>query len=120
MDREEYEKYLLGEHWQRVRRKTLEWTEGRCIRCGALADDCHHTTYRSLGHEARGDVIPVCSDCHKFLSGRSSYDPTAEEPTFPQETPQPDCQQCRMPAEIEVEGQPWCRSCYAQVAAPDE
>ena len=75
MNHEEYENYLAGDHWQQVRRETFETTEGRCIRCGDLADDCHHTTYRSLGHEAPGDVIPVCERCHEFLSGKSKYDP---------------------------------------------
>jgi hypothetical protein len=41
------------------------------------------------------------------------------QPCFTEEMPQPDCDHCGLPAEIEVEGTPMCRGCYADIMSPD-
>jgi hypothetical protein len=53
-----------------------EWTarhggERRCLVCGTAwslrRDDLHHRSYDRLGHEAHGDLIPLCRACHRAL-----------------------------------------------------
>ncbi len=113
--------YLHTDHWHRVQQVVYARNEGRCERCDRHdMEHVHHNHYFSLWHELDdpGSVMGVCSDCHSFLHGRSSYDPTAEEPCFTEETPQPDCERCGMPAEIEIDGTPMCRECYAKIVLP--
>jgi hypothetical protein len=117
------EKYLRSEHWHAVQQVVYRRNGGRCERCDKHdIDDVHHVHYYSLFHELDDptSVTGVCSYCHKFLSGRSSYDPAAEEeePRCPQD--RPDCDQCGLPAEVEHDGTPMCRSCLAEIMSPDE
>jgi 5-methylcytosine-specific restriction endonuclease McrA len=60
----EYDAYLASAAWQRVRVAALVRARWRCERCGRLADDVHHRTYRRLGHERPEDVEVLCADCH--------------------------------------------------------
>jgi hypothetical protein len=39
--------------------------------------DVHHLTYKRLGHEKLKDLQALCWHCHKFVHGRSDYDPCA-------------------------------------------
>lgn len=122
MNRGQYEDYLATRHWQRVRTKTLKLSEGRCQRCGELADDCHHTTYRSIGHEVPGvDVIAVCRECHDFLSGLSTYDPAAKPPDEEEPTRDPPpCVDCGWASETVTEDEePICWDCMQKRHEPD-
>ena len=91
---EGYEQYRAGDHWQGLRNKVLERCGGICERCRhKFADDVHHTpqAYRDLRHENPVDLQALCSDCHLYVSGRSSFDPAAPEPT---------CVDCGDPAQL--------------------
>ena len=123
MDRREWyeETYLDTQHWHAVKQVVYRRNGGRCERCDRNdMEHVHHVHYFSIWHELEdlASVIGVCADCHKFLSGRSSYDPAAEEPCVAEETPQPDCERCGMPAEVEPDGKPMCRGCYAEIMSP--
>jgi hypothetical protein len=124
MDRREWyeEKYLHSEHWHEVQQVVYARNGGRCERCNRNdIEHCHHNHYFSLWHELEDptSVLGVCSYCHAYLHGKSTHDPTAEQPCFSEETPQPDCERCSMPAEVEHDGTPMCRSCYAEIMSPD-
>jgi len=122
MNYEKYHEYLATRHWQGIRTKTLKLSRGRCQRCGELADDCHHVTYRSIGHEVPGvDVVALCRDCHEFLSGRSTYDPAAKPPETEEPTREPPpCVGCGCDAEdLTEEEEPICKDCLWKRHAPD-
>jgi hypothetical protein len=120
--REWYEgSYLDTEHWHEVQRVVYARNGGRCERCDRNdMEHVHHVHYFSIWHELEDptSVIGVCADCHAYLGNRSSHDPAAEEPCVAEETPHPDCEQCGMPAEVELEGTPLCRECYAKIVSP--
>jgi hypothetical protein len=124
MDRREWyaETYLHTGHWQQVQRVVYARNGGRCERCDRNdMEHVHHVHYFSIWHELEDptSVIGLCADCHTYLHGRSSYDPAAEEPPYgDRDRPQPDCERCGMPAEIEVDGKPWCRECYSKIMSP--
>lgn len=66
MNKAEYEVYRAGEHWASVVEATTRLVGGRCKRCGADGEDCHHLHYRTLGREIPGvDVILLCRECHE-------------------------------------------------------
>jgi len=116
----EYKEYLEGKHFQSVRTKTLKLSNGRCQRCGDLADDCHHVTYRSLKHEVPGvDVVAVCRPCHRFLSGFSTYDPAAEMPDEQPEQVDPMCKCGWIAERLTDDGEPICMDCLRQRYEPD-
>jgi hypothetical protein len=62
--------YLLSETWKSTRKVLLK---GNCERpcsgarpcCGRL--EIHHLHYRSVKHEAAGDVQTVCRECHALI-----------------------------------------------------
>ena len=70
-----YRDYMTSFAWlARRERWAAEWTahhdaEPRCVVCGgpwSLArDDLHHRSYARLGHEAHGDLAPLCRPCHR-------------------------------------------------------
>lgn len=122
MNRELYEKYLATNHWQGKRTKTLRLSKGRCQRCGDLADDCHHTTYKSLGHEVPGvNVIAVCRPCHDFLEGLSTFDPAATPPDDEPPHEPPPCVECGRVAEAMTDDEePICRDCLRERCEPDD
>ena len=66
MDKLEYQEYLKSEHWQELRSRILERDGHRCQLCGSTENlHVHHKTYETLWHEADGDLITLCSDCHE-------------------------------------------------------
>jgi hypothetical protein len=70
-----YRDYMTSFAWlARRERWVAEWTarhgtEPCCLACGgpwSLArDDLHHRSYARLGHEAHGDLTPLCRACHR-------------------------------------------------------
>lgn len=74
--RRRYERYINSPRWWRRRERWL--TDhldyaGRppvcaiCDRNWTLADDLHHITYATLGHERHQDLVPMCRTCHEDL-----------------------------------------------------
>ena len=101
------------ERWQGIRKVVLETTGGKCRRCGADADDCHHSTYASAGTDTEWlDCIPLCHDCHRFVHGLSTYDPAHEQPT---------CVDCGWDEEVTLteDDEPICRECLRHRNTPD-
>ena len=61
-----YSEYLRTAHWERVRTVALEEAGHACELCGhADRLEVHHRTYERLGFERPGDLIALCSDCHR-------------------------------------------------------
>lgn len=63
-----YRDYLLGDHWQGVRKYALEHAKHRCQVCNSNARlDVHHRSYENRGEERFSDVIVLCRDCHDLF-----------------------------------------------------
>ena len=63
----EYEAYLKGPVWARLREQRLEIDRCKCRTCGAWERlEVHHVRYpQVLGQENVGlDLITLCRDCH--------------------------------------------------------
>jgi hypothetical protein len=67
-----YRNYIASHAWRSspVRLAELAASRGRCRICSAKASrgwrlEVHHATYRRLGCELRGDLIALCSACHR-------------------------------------------------------
>ncbi|MFA5636906.1 MAG: HNH endonuclease [Anaerovoracaceae bacterium] len=74
----EYKAYLQSDEWKRIRTRIRRRARGRCERCGVnVRDDIHHTTYERVGDERLEDLVAVCRHCHRYLHGKSDYDPAA-------------------------------------------
>jgi 5-methylcytosine-specific restriction endonuclease McrA len=82
-DRDGYDKYLAGPHWQALRRRKLEQQKSElghncCEECGAqpaitreTALSVHHLTYERLGEELLEDLSIICRHCHDKEHGRN-------------------------------------------------
>lgn len=70
-----YADYLLSDDWRRKRDRLIEAAGHRCQLCNAPSSEVnlnvHHRTYERLGHEADGDLIVLCEECHD----RHHHDP---------------------------------------------
>jgi len=67
-DDEEWYKstYLQSEHWFLRRNMAVTKAGGKCEDCGyKKAKEVHHLSYERLYCEADGDLVALCSDCHK-------------------------------------------------------
>ena len=63
-----YKEYLLSDHWQEVRRRTLKRDGYRCRMCNTRGQlSVHHRTYERLGSERDSDVITLCKRCHEVF-----------------------------------------------------
>jgi hypothetical protein len=67
-----YRHYIASHAWRSnpVRLSEIAASGGRCRLCfepasGGLRLEVHHGTYARLGHEAPGDLIALCSQCHR-------------------------------------------------------
>ena len=76
MDKSEYHQYLASREWALIKEQLRKRSRGRCERCWeGKYESTHHITYERTGHELLTDLLAVCNDCHKFLSGKSNTDP---------------------------------------------
>jgi hypothetical protein len=108
MNKGEYAEYRAGEHWAQVVAETTRLADGKCVRCGANGDDCHHKHYLSIGREIPGvDVILVCRKCHQDLHGLSGDNEAAKaENKLCRECHEAEAQVCDHPS-----GHWLCHSC---------
>lgn len=68
MTKEGYREYLKSTHWK-VRRKIYWDTYKRiCFCCKQTATEIHHCSYKRLGRERNGDLVPLCHSCHKIIT----------------------------------------------------
>jgi hypothetical protein len=62
--------YLYSEHWRDLAREVKAAAKYKCADCCERKPlQCHHLTYALVGHEAPGDVIPLCDNCHGMRHG---------------------------------------------------
>jgi 5-methylcytosine-specific restriction endonuclease McrA len=81
-DRDGYEKYLAGPHWQALRKRKLEQQKSElghncCEECREQPEvtretalHVHHRTYERLGEERLEDLSIICRPCHDKEHGR--------------------------------------------------
>lgn len=67
--------YLQSPYWRHYR--SAWWQthpNAACARCGRRNRpmDLHHLTYRRLGHEQPGDVVPLHRACHQAVHHRKA------------------------------------------------
>jgi hypothetical protein len=76
--RGDYGDYLLGAHWERVKKLSLLVARGRCEGwvCRSTGElQRHHVHYNSVGWESLFDVGVLCDPCHHRLTyGDTFYD----------------------------------------------
>ena len=61
-----YQTYLLTDHWQAVRERTLRRDRYRCRKCGARTRlEVHHVNYDRIGKENPTDLLTLCYKCHR-------------------------------------------------------
>jgi hypothetical protein len=62
-----YKEYLRTGHWQKKRKKALQYFGYRCCQCSAedVVLDVHHTHYEDLWREKLEDLRVVCRSCHE-------------------------------------------------------
>ena len=65
----EYDAYLTGKHWQRLRNERLELDGHACCVCGAQERiEVHHLFYRhDLNDTHLNDLITLCHECHNAV-----------------------------------------------------
>lgn len=76
----DYHAYLASREWA-LKREAVR------VRCGNVCERCHraphqqthHLTYARVGHELLEDLLGVCADCHRFLSGKTNVDPILQK-----------------------------------------
>jgi hypothetical protein len=67
---------MASREWALKKQQVRMRSRGICERCQIhVATQVHHITYQNLGNEPLCDLQDVCTACHKFVSGKSSYDP---------------------------------------------
>lgn len=65
-----YRQHLQSDHWREIRREAAERSEGLCELCGAVASETHHVRYpRGYANDSSGNVLHVCSQCHRKSHG---------------------------------------------------
>jgi 5-methylcytosine-specific restriction endonuclease McrA len=69
-----YTEYLRSDEWQRKKQERADIDGHRCAMCGRPEGrtkgglQCHHITYKRLGHEdVYQDLVTVCGSCHRKL-----------------------------------------------------
>lgn len=78
MDHSEYQRYLAGREWALLKEQVKARDFNQCERCKVGSHEVtHHLTYERIGHESPEDLLGLCRECHKFLSGKSDHDPAA-------------------------------------------
>ena len=70
---QKYHKYLKSAKWNKKREKRLK-RDGYCCRtCGSSGDtvqlDVHHSSYEWFGRERMRDLITLCDECHRAVTG---------------------------------------------------
>lgn len=63
MTKTEYQDYLQGDHWKRVRNRFKGCKCLGCATCEGIT--LHHVNYARLGNELDADLRPLCWSCHQ-------------------------------------------------------
>lgn len=66
-----YYSYLKSDAWEAKKEKVFAEKGYECRarleRCGAVATQVHHKSYKNVGDEKISELEPVCGYCHKEL-----------------------------------------------------
>ena len=73
MNNNDYKEYLKSTKWKEIVQKRLEIDGNACVMCGSRGTttnplECHHLSYKYLGHEEKRiyqDLCILCHSCHK-------------------------------------------------------
>lgn len=77
----EYTAYINSNEWKARRTRKLDETP-ECRQCRATTNlVVHHKNYKNFKHEAMGDLVVLCMDCHNLLHKSKPKDKTVEEHT---------------------------------------
>lgn len=77
----DYQAYLASREWALKREAVRERSGNRCeryigaYRCPSPHESTHHITYANIGNEPLDDLMAVCNNCHRWLSGKTDVDP---------------------------------------------
>jgi hypothetical protein len=88
-DNPKYSDYLASKQWRNNRDAAIAYEpniisaergrpscENPYCRSFASKVDCHHLTYRNVGHEQPGELIFLCRECHgiaEFFKAHTEY-----------------------------------------------
>lgn len=70
MTKSEYRAYLASDHWRDVKRRYRASRLRQTCFCGATRVDLHHRTYKRIGRERLGDLVPLCREHHAEVHRR--------------------------------------------------
>lgn len=74
--REKYKFYMCSREWNEKVRDVRKRSKNICERCKINpGGQTHHLTYIRLYNEKLDDLQDWCDGCHKFVSGKSDFDP---------------------------------------------
>lgn len=63
-----YQEYLSSYEWRIIRKNVLEIDNFKCVSCNSKSNlHIHHITYKNVGNENTGDLLTLCSLCHKII-----------------------------------------------------
>ena len=65
--------YIKSEHFKKLRAEAIRGAHATCQDCGKVSCSTmhiHHINYKSLGHEAPGDIVVLCARCHARRHGK--------------------------------------------------
>ena len=75
-DKEKYAAYLCSREWCERREKVKERSLGFCECCDInKASAVHHLTYERKYNENLDDLQSICTACHEYTHGKSSWNP---------------------------------------------
>lgn len=79
-NKEKYKLYLCSREWNEKVNKVRVRSKGVCERCKLNpGGQTHHLTYIRLYKERLDDLADFCDFCHKYVSGKSNYDPKQQK-----------------------------------------
>lgn len=63
-----YATFLQSPYWKNLKERFFIIHERRCWGCGLWwAVHLHHATYKRMGVEQEGDLVPLCAGCHSEI-----------------------------------------------------
>lgn len=65
MAKTEYARYIHSSAWRTRKGKRLDLDGHTCQVCGKEAKEVHHLTYERFGNEEMGDLVSLCTECHR-------------------------------------------------------
>ena len=75
MNNAQYREYLKSDKWKAIAKRRMEIDGNACVMCGSRGTtanplECHHLSYKFLGHEEERvyqDLVTLCHADHKAV-----------------------------------------------------